>query len=191
MKLLFAIISLFLYLNSNQSFADNHDQVIFWDQSSGGWDIYIDTTIDYGCFAHMEWKGNTQMRFGFDPTVDSMYITISDGDWRSLQVGKDYDIQIEFDNSQPWTTTAQAINLDGINSLYFTFYEQDFIAEFAKKHSIYVTYNNKEIAYLDLKGSYEAVIDLAACQDQLDSYYNNGTEDPFNNNSSKSDDPFI
>ena len=54
-----------------------------------------------------------------------------------------------------------------------------------------MTYNNKEIAYLDLKGSYEAVIDLAACQDQLDSYYNNGTEDPFNNNSSKSDDPFI
>jgi len=48
MKLLFAIISLFLFSNSNQSFADNHDQVIFWDQSSGGWDIYIDTNIDYG-----------------------------------------------------------------------------------------------------------------------------------------------
>jgi len=145
MKLFISIIFILLFSNFNKTFADNHDQVIFWDQSSGGWDIYIDTTIDYGCFAHMEWKGNTQMRFGFDPTVDSMYITISDSDWRSLQVGKDYDLQIEFDNSQPWTTTAQAITLDGINSLYFTFYEQDFIAEFAKKHSIYVTYNNKEI----------------------------------------------
>lgn len=174
------------------SFCLAGDDTVAW-KKVGGWQILVDRTIGNSCFLVGSFVGGTVFRIGFDALKDSAYVMVGDDAWTSIEVGKEYDIEIQFDREPPWQVTAEAIDL-GHPFLSAYTKQWDFIKEFKKKHSLSIKYKNKEIALLNLKGSSVAVDEMVRCQTVFSkagkkkSYSKN---DPFRSGTpAKSRDPF-
>lgn len=162
--------------------------------TAGGWTIAVDQTIGNACFIIAEYEGSTVLRLGFNPSDRNAYILISNDNWESIEVGKDYLIEIEFDTAGPWEVSASGWSLAGQDQggiLLAMFDNTDFIKEFVRKHEMIIRYQGQEIERLTLKGSRAAVSEMIRCQEAMNNY--NGSR-PANNNrdpfSSGGSDPF-
>jgi len=180
LRFLFVILGLLASLATPSAKADS---ARLWKEVAG-WGIYVDPSLNNGCFMLSAYESGTVFRIGFDMTDGPVgYAVIGNSQWRSIERGKDYVIEIKFDREPSWTVMAEGYVFgDGdLTFLWFNFDNMDFFAEFFKKHSMRVFYDGSQIEHLTLRGTYRAGEDLIVCQaDQMKSRgFGTGADDPF------------
>lgn len=165
-----------------------------------GWDIHVDTTLNYGCFLFSEFESGTVLRIGFDRKSGNAYLLVGNRKWASLEEGKEYEIKIQFDSEKPWAGPAKAIRMgeEGTRFLTLDFSSADFLKEFQSKHVIRLMYKGRSLARLSLKGSSLATTELIRCQTNIEEVRraaSGESADPFDSRSRRvrtprTDDPF-
>ncbi|MGV4793238.1 hypothetical protein [Rhizobium sp. F40D2] len=140
------------------------DKAIQWKEV-GGWTVAVDPTLDNGCFVLTSFDDDTIFRLGFNfrQKDKPLYILLGNPNWKSLEKGKHYPIELSLDQTQ-WTADARGLDLDGLKSLWIDTDDTDLIEEFAGKLSFRARFNGKEIVALGLKDSERAADELLACQ---------------------------
>ena len=157
-----------------------------------GWMIAVDPSIGNGCFIASIFDGDTTARIGFHPNEGSFYFQIGDADWRSIEAGKEYDIELQMGRETPWTATAVGYQMGELATLTVFSGDAAFVQEFASQHYIRVWYENEEIANLSLRGSAAAISEMLNCQQVFNEYGSApatpASGDPFSKRTQ--DDPF-
>lgn len=141
------------------------------------WEIRVDTTVDGGCFVIAGYPDGTSIRLGFDRRNDNAMLLIGNSNWKSLEAGKNYALDLKFDDDSPWEAKADAFMLDPTLATPFlrvTFTEEKFILDFATKLSLAVIWNKKQIGKYRLNGSAKAIDKMLECQEKMET-----TRDPF------------
>ena len=143
-------------------------QSILW-KSVGGWSVLMDPSTGNGCYVTIAYEKGTTLRLGFDFSRQQrgIYLAFGNGNWKSLEPGKDYPIEIQFDRNPVWNATAQAIDFGGVNFLSVFTTDVNFAEEFSRKLGMRATFNGREVAALALKGSALAVSEMLACQEAV------------------------
>ncbi len=143
---------------------------ILWKEV-GGWGVYMDPSLGNGCFVLNVYEDGTLLRLGFNFTVKptTIYLALGNDKWKSLEVGKDYPIQIQFDRSPAWDATASAIEMNQSKFLVVSTTDPNFASEFASKLSMRSTFSGREIAHLRLNGSAKAISEMLNCQQAVNS----------------------
>lgn len=136
-----------------------------------GWDILMDQTMGNACYVTTAYEGGTILRLGFDFTGPKgrFYLALGNANWKSLEAGKDYPIEIRFDNQPVWTATARGVNFADINWLHVTTEDLNFPQEFSRKLGMRVSFQGRQIAGLRLKGSARAIDEMLTCQQTVNS----------------------
>ncbi|WP_064681247.1 hypothetical protein [Rhizobium bangladeshense] len=140
------------------------DETIQWKEV-GGWSVAVDPTLDNGCFVLTSFDDDTIFRLGFNfrKKDKPLYILLGNPNWKSLEKGKHYPIELSFDQSKR-TADARGLDLAGLKSLWIDFNDPDLIEEFSGKLSFRASVRGKQIAALGLKDSERAADELLACQ---------------------------
>ena len=154
----------------------------------GRWEIRVDTTLDYGCFAAVI-ENNKVFRIGIDNLDSDVYAIVGKVGWESIEQGKAYDIDVEFDSEGAWEVPAVGINMNGTKGLAFEIGDTLFLDELMERHTMYVDYNGRQILRMSMEGSIRAIQSLGACMETFndDSSQSDRQADPF---ASPDDDPF-
>ncbi|WOS64346.1 hypothetical protein [Sinorhizobium fredii] len=131
-----------------------------------GWNILMDQTLGNACFVTTVYDEGTILRLGFDFSREpkSIYLALGNKNWKALEPGKDYPLQIQFDRNPVWNATARAIDFSGINFLMVSTTDTNFANEFSRKLAMRATFNGRQVAGLRLKGSARAVEEMLRCQ---------------------------
>lgn len=131
----------------------------------GGWSVYIDHTLVNGCFVYASYPDQTVLRIGVDRTSkDSYYLMFANPGWTSLQVGSNYDVQIQLDDNSPWNAPTKALKLGDSTVLWASFTNSDFWREFIRSRGLAITRSGKSVARLSIADSKSAFDELVACQ---------------------------
>ncbi|WP_246590275.1 hypothetical protein [Rhizobium lentis] len=143
-------------------------ETIQWKEV-GGWSVAIDPTLDNGCFVLTSFDDNTIIRLGFNfrKKDNPFYIMLGNPNWKSLEKGKHYPIELSLDQFK-WTADARGLDMPGLKSLWIDFKDPDLIAEFEGKLSFRASFRGKQIAALRLKDFARAADELLACQNAVD-----------------------
>ena len=81
-------------------------------KESGDWTIRIDPTLGNKCFifasypSSEDWPGKSFIRAGINEDNESAYMMIYSSEWKSLEIGKIYEIKIQFDKEVKWEADA-------------------------------------------------------------------------------------
>lgn len=132
--------------------------------SAGDWLIYVDHTLQNGCFLLASYTSGTYFRIGRDPKNGGDYAVIGNDAWKSLQVGSTYPLQLKFGSNTPWTVPTIAIKLGDGPMLKFTFSDSNFWTEFSNSESLEVSRGSVKVVDLSLADSSEALSKLNECQ---------------------------
>lgn len=169
-----------------------HAESVAWKDDVRGWMIRVDPTIGNGCFMLTEYDGGTYLRVQFNPSTDNLDFIIGDGDWRSVEKGKLYELSVQFGNRTPWAGDAEGFWFgDNTPALMMSvpFHDdraKSFMEEFMRMSDVRVKYEGSEIAHLSLSGTYAAMQEAIACQIAMAEE----EDDPFATGSGKKEDPF-
>lgn len=195
----FSLVSAFI-LSLNVGPALAADDVITWKDDVKGWYIGVDTTtgdLGDGCFMVTEYEGNTFLRLQIDPNFGNNFaVYVGDREWKSLEPGKFYPLEIIIGNQEPWVAEAEAIEWnDTTNALVFHLSTEDdkaavFVEEFMRYLGIEFFYENQSIANLTLEGTYAATSELFECALEMNDLNASGGDDPFNIDRRDKNDPF-
>lgn len=160
-----------------------------------GWSIRIDTTLNNGCFALATYEKGSVLRVGIDNRDDTVYVIFGNPDWKSIEYGKNYDVEIQFGNETEWSGTAKGISFKAPENqpyLAVTIATEDavvnFIREYMSEKWVEFFYDGNSIDKLTLEGSYAAGMKILECQKNMRSNDHN-SKDPFAHPGS-SNDPF-
>jgi len=172
------------------------DDTALWKKMQN-WAIYVDKSLNYGCFMFGAYTHGDVLRIGFDRKNSNGYVVLGNDAWKSLEIGKEYSTTLKFDDDSPWSGTAKAITLStNVPLLYFPFSDTNFLNSIAVKQGVTVFYSGKIVTYLPLTGSFAAVQELVNCQTQFSDQTSglqskdSGSEDPFKAPAPASSDPF-
>jgi hypothetical protein len=157
---------------------------VFWKEV-GPWKIFVDQSVDYGCYIITRYGSGTVVRTGFDRANAKGYFLIGNPTWKSLEIGKKYNLQFHFDEV-PWNAPATAIRMSDDKGsdtyLLVAFSNAEFFTDFSTRQNMRVHYNGVLAANLGLQGSYSAIQELFTCQKKIEeSRTTTQTSDPFGN----------
>lgn len=131
----------------------------------GRWNVIIDHTLGNGCFALTQWNDGTVFRFGYSPTYETkMYVFVANLAWKSIEIGKEYNLKIKFGSYTPWEGSATARKMGDIKVLYLGFNDPGFFKELSSADDMSLFYGNRLVNKLDLVDSSAAVSEVARCQ---------------------------
>ena len=181
------ILALAILLLAMPSLAHAEKSTAWIRPTVGNWDIFVDSSLGNGCFIIATYELGTVLRLGFNRIDSNAYLMIGHRDWNSLEVGKDYEITIKFDRAAPWKATATGVKIGTITMLQAETDKPAFITDFMRKLGMTVTYRNREIASLSLRGSSAAISEMLRCQEVMDT--GNMSDDPFATPSTKKNQP--
>jgi hypothetical protein len=154
------------------------------------WSVRVDTSLGFRCFAYATYGETTGLRFGAAADGDGYYFNVSDTMWRSLDPGEMYSVNVQFDDYEPWEAQATAVDWGaGLKGLWILV-DSEFMSEFAKSDAVVVSYNDEEVAHLELTESGKALAVLIECEQAVEQVMADEGLDPFANAPSISDDPF-
>lgn len=148
----------------------------------GNWWIGVDKTVGNGCFMTTSYRDGTALRVGFvnmldNKPFDGMAIIVGNPAWRSLELGKMYDIQWQLDNAPVQTFKARAIMQGGAVMLHMGFQNPRLvIANVAVGSSLRLSYAGNLLTVLPLTGSSAAAKETLNCNQQ---FAGAGAGDPF------------
>ncbi|RWH18169.1 MAG: hypothetical protein EOQ75_21960 [Mesorhizobium sp.] len=155
----------------SQSNSQPNQETALW-RNVGTWGVYIDKTTDYRCFIATLYEDNTVFRVGFQgPTSNSaLYVSLGNVNWTSIEAGKDYDLILQIDNEAGWPSPATGFRFGSIPALVIGTNQTGFVDQLMRKHSLRVLFNGRQILNLSLRGSNDALAEMANCQNQVDAY---------------------
>lgn len=133
----------------------------------GSWDVMIDTSIS-GCFIVASYTLGDVIRVGINNNNKNGYVVLGNSAWRSIELGKEYDLTFQFDGETPWTGTFRGKKFGDGTFLAVNFKDAKFLREFAARPGLTIYYGDKLVTRLPLTGSYAAMQSLIQCQDKLD-----------------------
>ncbi|MGI6856310.1 hypothetical protein [Mesorhizobium sp. 1B3] len=191
-----AVMLAFGLASSNANEEGAVDQsVAFW-KSVGHWTVWVDRTVENGCFIATAFEDSTVLRLGFVGIDRNLfaYIGVGNEQWKSLEEGKDYELVIQMDGRNPWRAEASVMKIGGkVPFLVAEASEAEFFKEFMRKHSLTISYKGTVVVTLDLKGSAAAMRELLTCQETFEAEAKRVPDapkkDPFEGVSSQKD-PF-
>lgn len=159
------------------------------------WEIRVDKTLGYGCFALANYKGGTAFRIGFNiGSKNTGYIIVGNNKWKSLEVGKEYPITLKFDKAEPWSGDAIGFKFDEKDPsayLFLKFSDPELFKDFMRKTSLLIKYKQKKVTSLNLSGSAKAMLEVTNCQKMMNtSSTSSSAKDPFAKGIEASSDPF-
>lgn len=141
-----------------------------WDDNVQGWTVVIDRTIENSCFIISGFEDELLLRFQFNATQQNVQFIAANINWKSLQAGKNYDMEVAFGDRDSWAGTAKAHRWNDIlPSLVMSVpvenqQASDFMKEFTAMGSVRILHEGSEIANVDLPGASEAVAAMLDCQ---------------------------
>jgi hypothetical protein len=190
----FAVLAGALSFSAGAGFAEESP---IWKEDVRGWTIAVDTTIGNGCFMYSSYEGDTYLRIQLNPEIDALQFIIGDLDWRSIEPGKLYPMEVQFGSRSPWTGEGLGFWFgEGTPSLVLDVpFEGErantFIDELMQMTSVIVGYEGRQIANLSLTGTYAAMNEVIACQVEMEASAPTSGGDPFSSSApAASDDPF-
>lgn len=131
-----------------------------------GWDVLMDPTMGNACYVTTTYDGGVTLRLGFDFTGPKgmIYIALGNNAWKSIEDGKDYPVEIQFDNQPVWKANAKGTDFADSKWLHIITSDPNFAEEFSRKLGMRVRFNGQQIAGLRLKGTSRAMDEMLACQ---------------------------
>jgi hypothetical protein len=178
------VVSIALARDRDHVFSTGPSQSVespLW-KTVGSWEIRVDKTLNFGCFMMASYVRGTFVRIGLNQKHLNGYILVGNNDWRSLEIGKEYELVLQLDGNPPWRGNATALQVGGSGpaSLYLPFLKPDFMIELAKKQMLSIWYEAKLITSLSLTGSFAATQELVLCQRSIEAARGGGSPaDPF------------
>lgn len=156
-----------------------------------GWDISFYPNSE-GCQAFALFEEDTAFFIGFDSTGGelSVDVTLLDQKWKSIEAGKEYEIEVAFGDESPWSLEMDGLRTDdypGLNIMIDAGSDEAelFIDEFQRETSMRWSFKGNLLGRYTLRGSRVAFDEVINCQR---SYLNAQSSDPFSG--SDSSDPF-
>jgi hypothetical protein len=146
-----------------------------------GWEI---DTHSGGCSLAAKFKGGIHFIIRLDGRSSDdmdMDIMIGNEDWKSIRVGKDYEVRMDFNRGADWNVTFTGKSTDDGNKFLLNYddaYSEDsgdFAQDFMRSESVYISFEGTPIDNLDLSGSKEAFNEMVKCQRS----FINSSQDPF------------
>ncbi len=162
----------------------------------GAWQVRVDQTVGHGCFAVSLYEEGSLLRIGFDINAKGAYIIVGNGSWKSIELGKEYEIKFQFDDEAPWSgvTRGFAFDREGPRYLMGAIESAEFFSEFSRKNALSIGYRGREIARLSLMGSRRAIEEMLSCQQAMSDHApkrHHSKHDPFGSGSQRPvSDPF-
>jgi hypothetical protein len=174
------------------------DEAVVWKENVRGWTIKVDRSLSNSCFMYAAFDAGGVLRAQFNVQQSNFQLMIGDEDWRSIEHGKIYPIEVEFGNRGAWTGDAVGFEFSegGWRTLVFSVPLEgdrafEFIREMQQERFVTVDYENSEIMRLSLSGTFAALEELKVCQvTMLDAQDRNVSNDPFSGGAVSGDDPF-
>ena len=179
---------------SQPLWAEDRDTILY--ATIGPWDVRIDNNK---CFLAAVFEGGTIFRLGMDDDY-VLYTIIGNADWKSIEYGKSYDLEIQFGNESRWSGEATGYSFDQPENqpyLHLTISgdiekKTLFFTEFIQERSVEIFFNGTSISRLSLKDSFAASRKFVECQEQMKKSTATppSSTDPFSNPSGTRTDPF-
>jgi hypothetical protein len=144
--------------------------VTAWAQSTvkwgqvGGWDIRVDRSVGNGCFALQGYQDGTMIRVGFNMNSGSVYFTVGNAAWSSLQVGAIYPVVFVFDDASRYQGEMRGVQVGNSVFLLHSSVSAAFTRDFMQRESMRIFYRGAQIAHLSLRNTYAAIAEVANCQ---------------------------
>ncbi|SDX97966.1 hypothetical protein [Roseicitreum antarcticum] len=173
----------------------SHADVAVWKENVGGWDIFVDRTVDDACFMIGLFESGTFIRLQVEMAAPGITFYIGNEEWQSIEHGKAYDMSVQFGSRTPWTGEAYGFLWDGLPStgMFVSFANgraDRFLEEFRRMPGVRVRYQGSQIASISLRGSFQAVGELYDCVGEMLLARENAATDPFSERTPISNDPF-
>jgi hypothetical protein len=158
----------------------------------GGWAIRVDRSVGDGCYAHQLYTDDTHVRIGFDIKKKSIYFMITNSAWRSIEVGKIYQMQLLFDGQYKYNGDFRGIKMGEYVWLDHSDVSGEFAKDFMQRSNLRVFYQGARIASLSLANTFAAVAEVMNCQREIGGSSGGAPQsaDPFNRSSRNPADPF-
>jgi hypothetical protein len=161
---------------SSKQMSKTSEEVTRWG-SAGSWGIYIDHTLDEGCFLLGNFDNGTFFRIGNDARSGEYYAIVGNDDWRSLSEGSSHKLTFRFDDQTPWNVPTTAKRIGESIMLITNFSDATFWAEFVRSNALRVYRGDKFITGISLAGTSSGFSELVSCQKVQNSQKRN--RDPF------------
>jgi hypothetical protein len=142
----------------------------------GKWSVRFDSSVG-GCFIAGTYTEGDTVRIGLTSKYKNGYLMIGNTKWASIQEGKKYNLSFAFDNGSPWSGTFTGINHGGSIFLMNVFTDGKFLADFAQKQSLVISYESRIVTRLPLPAAFAAVQSMLECQKKIDGLV--ASQDPF------------
>ncbi|MBD9543046.1 MULTISPECIES: hypothetical protein [Ensifer] len=151
------------------SAAAEESEIIKW-KDVDGWTVASDTSMEGSCFISSVFDGGVTLRLGFYPkgSESPLYMSFASDDWRSLEVGKEYDLTFRFDKTDPWSASATAAGDASGKFLFVNVTDAEFLTGFVRKRALAIAFEDRVIANLSLRGTGPAADELMKCQRAVD-----------------------
>ena len=147
----------------------------------GVWKVAVDDSLGHGCFMMSNYGGqNVVLRIGFDNRDNSLYFVIGSSAWQSLEPGKVYTINGQFDNGTMETWQATAFQFGGTGPAYLkTSFRNPYgsMNVFGQRLNFKLYYRGSLLANMNLNGTAAAAAETANCNRQFAGGHGG---DPFN-----------
>lgn len=138
---------------------------------SGDWLIMTDHTMAGSCFIVKYFDDGTILRLSNDTRYSLQdgdgFLLLTNPAWASVTDGREFNIDFQFGQFEPWNAVASVMQLGGFNWLHVTFAGENgqlIKRELAQADSMSVSRDGKLVVSLNLQGSARAIERLMACQ---------------------------
>lgn len=157
----------------------------------GACEIRVDSSLGHGCFMVGISEQHTVLRAGFNMKTTKMYFIVGSPAWKSLEVGKRYNILFRFDGQPYRTAEALAFKPPSSNTalLYIAFEDTRVFLELMRRNALLLSYRGQSVMHWKLTGSYAAGAETARCQIAINEARGRSGADPFSDPPGD-DDPF-
>lgn len=199
-KIIISLIFFSLIGYKNVLNAEEDNSLIDYHTFDNGWNIYIDPTLNFRCLIQRITNNGSDFRLGtmeLDEEV-VVFLAMFNKKWQSINSSDEFEISMKFDTDLPYYASGI-----GVNELEPGFFvnatNEELMSDFMLANTFDISVDNNLIEKISLKGSYDATLKLAECQDwvldTMESLLSDESTDPFrqNNNSlknKKNRDPF-
>jgi hypothetical protein len=129
-----------------------------------GWTVHTDPNQAYRCYAEALYDGGSSIRLGFNEQGE-LYLSIADSSWAGTVAGREYELELQFDELEPQRLTVRGGAENGTLSYVIPNDERPaFLKEIQVRWSISAVHGNNEPVLLSLGGSFNASMMLEDCQ---------------------------
>lgn len=141
-----------------------------------GWSIGYSQSLG-GCLAAASYGDGTTLWFGFNGARGSSYLALTNPNWRSLDIGGQYELQM-IAGRQKWRGTFIGFERGDARGLYQSGLKERFVADLSDSGSIKLIFQGRQIAILSLVGSTEAFDAVIDCQKDVTTVAAKSEPDP-------------